>query len=207
MILALDTSSNSGEIAVVTETGEALFHRCFRTERSHNSTLFPLLEEMFERVGDRSLLSYIAVGTGPGSYTGCRIGIAAAQGLGLALGIPVTGVPSITAIAGAPAHIALCGDARRGSYFYAEVENGVMTSAPVLGDREFLIESLAGSGLPAFSLDSRPPLVDPNNITLSKVDAVTLATRIDRSLPPEPPAPIYLAAPFVTTPKTRPAHH
>ena len=81
-----------------------------------------------------------------------------------------------------------------------------MTASPVLGDREFLIASLAGSGLPAFSLDSRLPLAD-SHITLSKVNAVTLATRIEKSQSTEPPAPIYLAAPFVTTPKTRPAHN
>ncbi len=204
MILALDTSSNHGDLAVVSLDGESIFHAPFRTERSHNSTLFPLLEEMFEALGDRSLLSHIAVGTGPGSYTGCRIGIAATQALSLALGIPVTGVPSICGILGAPQHIAVCGDARRGSFFYVEVKDGVMIDTPILGDQEFLVKSLACSGLPAFSLDSRSPLDDSQNITLAKVDAMTLASRVDVNIPSEPPTPIYLAAPFVSTPKVRP---
>ena len=206
MILALDTSSNHGDLAVVSGTGETIFHAPFRTERSHNSTLFPLLEKMFVAVGDRSLLTHIAVGTGPGSYTGCRIGIAAAQALGLALGIPVTGVPSIGAIAEAPGHIAVCGDARRGSFFYVEVKDGEMIGDPALGDREFLVGSLDRSRLPAFSLDSRPPLGDAGKITLAKVNACTLAARVDLDLYPKPPAPIYLAAPFVSTPKVRPGH-
>ena len=62
-------------------------------------------------------LEAIAVGTGPGSFTGLRIGLAAARGLSLALGIPVAGVPTLAALAaGSPGALPVI-DARRGEVF------------------------------------------------------------------------------------------
>ena len=61
--------------------------------------IFPAIDELLARNGvTYADLTRIAVTTGPGSFTGLRIGLTAARGLGLALDIPVVGVPTLLAI-------------------------------------------------------------------------------------------------------------
>ena len=70
-----------------------------------------------EAVVDPSRLEALAVGLGPGSFTGVRSGLAAARGLALSLGIPVAGVPTLDVLeAGAPDAVALI-DAKRREVF------------------------------------------------------------------------------------------
>ena len=74
--------------------------RVLRLERRHAELLWPELED-FLKSAHTSLesLTGIAVGRGPGSYTGLRVGIAAGLGLGRGLGIPVVGVDTLEAVA------------------------------------------------------------------------------------------------------------
>lgn len=82
--------------------------------------LFPALDELLARSGVAYAdLARIAVTTGPGSFTGLRIGLSAARGLGLALNIPVLGIPSLFALslsAAGPAAVLL--DAKRGEAYF-----------------------------------------------------------------------------------------
>lgn len=69
-------------------------------ERGHAEHLFPMIEAALEEAGaGYSDLTKIAVCTGPGSFTGVRIGVAAARGLALGRGIPVVGVTRFEALA------------------------------------------------------------------------------------------------------------
>lgn len=69
---------------------------------AHAERLLPLLEEVFAQAKlTRHDVHRVAVGIGPGSFTGLRVGIALGQGLGLGLGIPVVGVGSLAALAAA----------------------------------------------------------------------------------------------------------
>ena len=71
-----------------------------RVERDHAKRLLPELERLLAQAGlERQQLRGIAVGIGPGSYTGLRVGLATAQGLGRGLAIPVRGVPTLEAMA------------------------------------------------------------------------------------------------------------
>jgi tRNA threonylcarbamoyladenosine biosynthesis protein TsaB len=67
--------------------------------------LMPMLAALADRVGGFAMIDRIAVTTGPGSFTGVRVGMAAARGLGLALGRPVVGMPTLGVIAHRADHL------------------------------------------------------------------------------------------------------
>ena len=67
-------------------------------ERGHAEALLPLVDRLVSPVeGGFGSLDRVAVTVGPGSYTGLRVGISAARGIGLAAGIPVVGVATLSA--------------------------------------------------------------------------------------------------------------
>lgn len=108
--------------------------RAFSSDRSHNAALFGPLAEMLEGISPQEI-GLILVGSGPGSYSGTRVGLAAAQGVALAAGCPVVAVPSVIAapsVLGGPCRV--IGDARRGSYWTAKVEDGRLVKEPALCD-------------------------------------------------------------------------
>lgn len=98
-ILALDTATSACSVAVV--DGDVVrAELTLEVPRAHSTRLMPLIAQAIEESGlKRSELELIAVGVGPGSFTGLRIGIATAKGLALGLGIPAVGVSSLKAIA------------------------------------------------------------------------------------------------------------
>jgi len=120
--------------------------REFSSDRSHNAVLFGPLGEVMKDLTPTEI-GLILVGCGPGSYSGTRVGIAAAQGVALAAGCPVVAVPSILAAPSA-ANGAICrvvGDARRGSFWISQVQNSGVAIAPELTDEEGLRRFFADS--------------------------------------------------------------
>jgi tRNA threonylcarbamoyladenosine biosynthesis protein TsaB len=98
-ILGLETSTVQGSVALVDgeQTVVALEHR---RENAHGESILPLVEQALAEAGwNRGQLDRIAVGIGPGSFTGLRVGIAVAQGLSEGLEVPLVGVPSLQAMA------------------------------------------------------------------------------------------------------------
>jgi len=97
-ILALDTSTLTASVAVFIDGAAAAFGDA-RAE-PHSEKLLPLVDEMLRRAGiAAAAIDAIACGAGPGSFTGLRIGLATAKGLGFALGKPLVLVSSLAALA------------------------------------------------------------------------------------------------------------
>lgn len=98
-LLALDSTGNACSVAVWRE-GALAAHRLAEMTRGHGERLLPLVAEVMKAAAlDMATLDAIAVTIGPGSFTGLRIGLAAARGLGLALARPVAGITSFLAVA------------------------------------------------------------------------------------------------------------
>ncbi|OWA34389.1 tRNA (adenosine(37)-N6)-threonylcarbamoyltransferase complex dimerization subunit type 1 TsaB [Saccharibacillus sp. O16] len=96
-ILALDTSSAAQAVAVIDESG-VRFESNSLAERNHSVNLLPEIERALRESGtDKRELAGIAVGIGPGSYTGVRIAVTTAKTLAWALKLPVAAVSSLEA--------------------------------------------------------------------------------------------------------------
>src|SRR5262249_39328456 len=103
-VLAIDTALDACSAAVL-DTGAIIASETKIMTRGHAEALMPLIARVMDRAGvDFRELDRVAVTTGPGSFTGLRVGIAAARGIALATGKPAVGLTTLAAFA-AP-HIA-----------------------------------------------------------------------------------------------------
>ena len=133
-LLAIDTAAPRLQLALLTAAGTDTLVEDMAQGQAER--IFPAIGELLARNGVAYAdLARIAVTTGPGSFTGLRIGLSAARGLALALGIPVVGVPSLTAISLATGctPIAVLLDARREeAYFQLFSGPAIPVGAPAL---------------------------------------------------------------------------
>lgn len=95
MILALDTSTAACTAALLERDGTVIASRDELVGRGHAERLVPMIEEML----GRHVPAKILVGVGPGSFTGLRVGIAAAHGMAIGWSIPLTGMNSLALLA------------------------------------------------------------------------------------------------------------
>ncbi|NLT71336.1 MAG: tRNA (adenosine(37)-N6)-threonylcarbamoyltransferase complex dimerization subunit type 1 TsaB [Verrucomicrobiaceae bacterium] len=205
MILALETSTRNASLAVWDRaTGDVVHEATFTTERAHNAVIFGPVEAILTEYRER--LRGIVVGLGPGSYGGVRVAIAVANGLGLAMGLPVAGRSSLEAWDAEDDSYLVVGDARRGTFFVAEVIDRRLRGEPALIDVaeiEAHLAPLRERGLPLHTSDPKVAERLPG-ARLSTPSAGKLAALFgDRDFESGPVVlePHYLRAPFITTPK------
>ena len=146
-ILALETSAKAVS-AAVSEDGKILCSGYQDTGLTHSRTLMPIVEHILKNTGLAVAdMDAIAVAAGPGSFTGIRIGVAAAKGLAFAADKPAVGVSTLAAMA---RNVAFCDglvicamDARRQQVYNAlfEAKDGRLTR--LTPDRAIALEGLA----------------------------------------------------------------
>lgn len=147
LALAVDTSTLVMSAALV-RPGRLVAEATFDLPRGHSRALLGAIDHLLERSGSTiESVDLLAVGRGPGSFTGLRIGMALAKGLALATQTPLVGVSSLAALArawtgGSPEHVVVpCIDARK-SEVYASAWRG---AREVITERVVAAESLVGA--------------------------------------------------------------
>ena len=100
VILLLDTATRQPVVALAAVDGTVLAERTWESRHRHGEELLARLDECLAEVGAlRADLTAVVVGTGPGSFTGLRIGLATAKTIAYAIGIPIVAVSSTLALA------------------------------------------------------------------------------------------------------------
>lgn len=210
-----ETTTPHGSVATAI-SGVSISQRVFTSDRSHNAVLFSPLSELLA-VHQLTDLEIVLVGSGPGSYSGTRVGIAAAQGVAMAAGCPAVAIPSILAVPSAQdgSPCLAIGDARRGSYWAVKMENFALVNEPELmnfSDFEICITKTIAAGMPiiSFEMPERFPLPAsllsqirqefPNAERLLKVWNSTQQKSRDLWAA-QVPQPIYLKPPHITPSK------
>jgi tRNA threonylcarbamoyladenosine biosynthesis protein TsaB len=183
MIISLDTASPVPAVAVLRDG--ALFQRRLSLERRASEDLLPALTECLEDAGaDLSDCDRIAVCSGPGSFTGIRIGLATAWGLRRALGVALEAVPTLEAmaeaareIAGGPVATVL--NAGRGEVVLGRFELDAGRARPLLPPRRMRVEDAAAAAGTA-AIFSLPAGLVPGANALPGTPCAALAFAVAR---------------------------
>jgi tRNA threonylcarbamoyl adenosine modification protein YeaZ len=149
LVLGIETSSRHGSVALV-ENGRLLAEASNDAPNTHGERLLQLVDELFLRAGkSKSELNRVAVGRGPGAFTGLRIGLAVAQGIAVGLGAEAVGMGSLEAMAlGLPPSLPglrfAVLDARRQELFLAGYrDNGTCVLPPLTLPRDGLLSAFS----------------------------------------------------------------
>ena len=216
-LLALDCAGLACSAALWRD-GAIVAEQTREMARGHAEALMPMLGEVMVAAGERlDALDRLAVTVGPGSFTGIRVGLAAARGLALAIGCPLVGVGTLAALAEGTElaeranHTVLAVlDARRGEVYAQGFEEDLTPRGP---PRACLAsEALIGLGPPVLLVGSGSALVAAAHQGARLVQAnapdfpeaarvAALAVRQDeRARPGHEVSPLYLRGPGAQAP-------
>lgn len=214
-VLGIDTSSADGSVAVVERVDggavTVLAEFRARVSNAHGESLLPWIDDVLRAAGcTLKDIDRLAVGIGPGSFTGTRIGVATAKGLALGAGMPLVGIDAFRALAAeAPAAgpVVVAIDARKGEVYVALVDGGAVgppahlsplhafahvaaalagRSFVAVGDGVGLVAELAGV--------PQPFLESPRAVTVARL---ALEVSGDQLVDLEP---LYVRPPDITVP-------
>jgi len=212
-VLAIDTALPAVSACVFdAETDDVIALETIAMERGHAEALLPLIDRVIARIADGFAgLDKVAVTVGPGSFTGLRVGIAAARAIGLACKIPVVGVSTLAALAAPlileekPGKVAVAIDARHGNLYFAlfDADGHAVFPPNVLAARDAarLLGSepvrAAGSGAAMLAIEAWAAGVAVEVIGDSFAPDITFVARLGLLAAPAhaPARPLYLKAP------------
>lgn len=147
MILGIESSAISAGCAI-TDGEKIIAEEFLNTRHTHSETLLPMIKDVLERSGIQLAdLECIAVSSGPGSFTGLRIGVSCVKGLCDGVGVPCVGVSALEAAAynfvQNDGIVCVCMDARCKQVYNAlfRSENGIITR--ICEDRAISVELLS----------------------------------------------------------------
>lgn len=146
-VLAVDTTTPRGSLAVVGDEGVLAEARVVTAE-GHSRWILPAVDALLRGLGIAATdLAAFAVATGPGSFTGIRVGVSSVQGLALAAGRPCVGRPALDVLgeaAGAqPGLVVALMDAFRGEVYSAVYSAGALTGERRVGPLAEVLRGLA----------------------------------------------------------------
>ena len=212
-ILAIDSAMAAVSACILAGDERAVIaSESLPMQRGHAEALLPSVERVVATLaGGFSALDRIAVTIGPGSFTGIRVGIAAARAIGLACRIPVVGISTLAAfaaphIAGAEMNVVVSAvDAHHGNiYIAAYVMGGRSLLSPrLLSVRDAVRQlgsgpvRLTGSGAPLLAIEAWSAGLSAEVIGELVSPDIRFVARLGILANPEtsPPKPLYLKAP------------
>jgi tRNA threonylcarbamoyladenosine biosynthesis protein TsaB len=208
VLLAFDTATPLVSVALH-DGQEVVAERLSFAAMKHGEQLAPLIEAVMREAGvDRSTLTRLAVGTGPGPFTGLRVGLVTARTLGHVLGVPVAGVCTLDVIAVEVAATApdtdlsggflVATDARRKEVYAAAYDSrGRRVSGPSVGSAAEVATDrpVAGAG-PALFPASFPRAIAPDRPSAGWLARAVVGELVELT----GPEPLYLRRPDAVAP-------
>ena len=212
-ILAIDTALEACSAAVLdTESAATAVYESLPMVRGHAEALIPLIARVLDRAEfNFSDIDRIAVTTGPGSFTGLRVGISAARGIALATGKPAVGLSTLAAYAAPliavkdPTAVVAVVDARHDHVYMQVFAPGgrTLVSARLVPMREALrfaatgAPRLIGTGAKLLAAAWPPAERPPSSVDPLGAPDINWVARLGLAADDtgDPPKPFYLRAP------------
>jgi len=215
-VLVVDTAlglCSAGVFAVESGAARPLGLRSEAMAKGHQERLAGLVRDAVAEAGGFDGIDRIGVTVGPGSFTGLRVGLAFAQGLGAALGRPVTGISTLDALAASvegEGPVAALVDARRGQVYARFWRDGVPEGPAAALSIEAAQERVRALGAAVRLVGSGAGLIAGEAAAGAVFDlsgpAPEALARLAAAADPDasPPRPVYLRAPDATPPSRLP---
>jgi tRNA threonylcarbamoyl adenosine modification protein YeaZ len=210
LVLVLDTATPAATTALARVTAEGVELRAERVTvdgRAHGELLAPQIAAVLaEADAGPADLAAIVAGTGPGPFTGLRVGLVTAAAMRDALQIPAYGVCSLDALAHATTgRLLVATDARRREVYWAEYLDGMRVRGPAVdapADVRTTAERAVGEGAERYAEVLGLPVGEPRYPPAAALAALA-ADRVRGSAPAEPLTPLYLRRPDAAVPGGR----
>lgn len=206
LVIDTATAAVTAAVAVVDDDVTLLASAVTVDPRAHGELLAPSIDRCLSEAGlTPADIGAVAVGLGPGPFTGLRVGLVTAAVFGEARGVPTYGVCSLDAIAGAVDHggtLLVATDALRKEVYWATYVDGARVEGPSVGRPADLVVSataMTGSGARLYRDVLDRPLLDvdyPSPLAIAR----GAAERIRRHAPGEKLVPLYLRRPDAVVP-------